>query len=125
MASHNELPPVAGRRARRYRISAMVVLLLGLVSAGAVYWLQSSAPDYSDDPAMLGFNRSEERQLGMLYGKQGQLIEDLNNSLKDPGTQAILIIIAAAVVAAGCFHIARILEDEAKQPAAGSEPDTR
>jgi len=102
----------------------MVVLLLGLVSAGAVYWLQPRAPEYSDDPAMLGFNRSAERQLDMLYGKQGELIEDFNNSLKDPGTQAILILIAAAVVAAGFFHFARISEEEAEPPAA-SESDTR
>ena len=63
---------------------------------------------------MAGFNRSEERQMGMLYGKQGRLIEDTKNSLKQPGTQAMLTIAAAAVVAAGCFYFARLLADEAK-----------
>ena len=53
--------------------------------------------------------------MGMLYGQQGQLIEDLINWLKQPGTQAILIVVAAAVIAAGCFYFARILTAEAKQ----------
>jgi hypothetical protein len=92
----------------------LVILLLGLAGAGGWYWLASRASDASDDPAMLGFNRAAERQMGVLYGKQGQLIEDLNDSLKRPGTQAVLIAVAAAVLAAGCFQFSRLLEFEAK-----------
>ncbi len=91
-----------------------MILLLGLVSAGVIYWQGSRAPDFSENPSMVGFNRSEERQMGMLYGKQGQLIEDLKNSLKQPGTQAMLTVAAAGAVAAGCFYFARLLADEAK-----------
>ena len=109
------LPSTAKRRVRRYRIAGCVGLLLGLVSAGGVYWLGSRAPNYLDDPSMAGFNRAERRQMAVLYGKQGQLIQDFNDSLKQPGTQAILIVAAAAVAAAGCFFFARILEDEAKE----------
>jgi len=87
----------------------------GLGSAGVVYWLGSHAKDYADDLSMVGFNRAEERQMAILYGKQGQLIEDLENSLKQSGTQASLIAAAAAVIAIGCFYFARILEDEARQ----------
>ena len=112
---NQEPPSAAYRRVWRYRLAGVVVLLLGLVSAGVIYWLGSRAPDFSDDPSMVGFNRSEERQMGILYGKQGQLIEDLKNSLKQPGTQAMLTIAAAAVVAAGCFYFASLLADEAKQ----------
>ena len=52
--------------------------------------------------------------MGILYGKQGQLIEDLDNALKQPGTQAGLIIAAAAVIAVGCFYFARTLETETR-----------
>ena len=95
--------------------------MAGLAGAGAVYWLGSRPPDYSADPSMVGFRRSEERQMGMLYGKQGQLIEDFNESLKQPGTQALLIVVAAAVAAAGCFYFARILEEEARDISAGGK----
>jgi hypothetical protein len=112
---NQEPPSAAHQRVRRYRLAGVVVLLLGLVSAGVIYWLGSRAPDFSDDPSMVGFNRSEERQMGILYGKQGQLIEDLKNSLKQPGTQAMLTVAAAGVVATGCFYFARLLANEAKQ----------
>jgi hypothetical protein len=102
------------RRARRCRATGVIILLLGLVSAGVVYWLGARAPDYADDPDMLGFNRAEERQMGILYGKQGQLIEDLENDLKEPGTQAGLIAAGSAAIAAACFYFARLLETEAK-----------
>jgi hypothetical protein len=112
-AENNQPPPAVRRRARRCRISGWVILAAGLIGAGMVYWLGTRGPDYSDNPEMAGFNRSEERQMGMLYGKQGQLLEDFDNWLKQPGTQAILIVAAAAMVAAGCFYFARILEAEA------------
>jgi hypothetical protein len=119
-----ELLAIARRRARRYRIASMVILVLGVLSAGMVYWLGSREPDYSDDPSMVGFNRSEQHQMAVLYGKQGQLIEDLDDSLKQPGTQGILIIAAAAVIAAGCFFFARVLEAEAQDAAsAAPQPD--
>jgi hypothetical protein len=70
---------------------------------------------------MLGFHRAEERQMAILYGKQGQLMDDLENSLKQPGTQALLIVVAAAVAAAGCFYFARILEEEARDISAGGK----
>jgi hypothetical protein len=93
------------RRARRLRIIGVIVLLLGLGVAGGIYWLRP--PDAPDDLSMTGYNRAETRQMEILYGKQGRLIEDLMNDLKQPGTQAILIATAAILIAAGCFHFAR------------------
>jgi peptidoglycan/LPS O-acetylase OafA/YrhL len=112
-----ESPAAILRRARRCRITAVVVLLLGIIGAVVIYWRGPREPDYSNDPSMLGFNRATERQMGVLYGKQGELIEDLNNSLKQPSTQAILVVVAAAIVAVGCFYFARVLEYEAKEAA--------
>ena len=117
MSANSMMPAAASsvrRRVRRCRLTGVSVLLLGLVSASVVYWLGSRAPDYSADPDMAAFNRPEERQMGILYGKQGQLIEDLDNALKQPGTQAGLIVVVAAVLASGCFYLARSLETETK-----------
>jgi len=77
-----------------------------------------------DDPAMLGFNRAAERQMGVLYGKQGQLISDLDDWIKRPGPQALLIAGSAAVIALGCFLFSRVLESEARDAAAGPNPNT-
>lgn len=96
------------RRARLLRITGIVVLLLGLGGAGVVYWTRP--PDVSEDLSLVGFDRARTRQMEILYGKQGRLIEDLANDLKEPGTQAILIATASVLLASGCFYLAKMLD---------------
>ena len=105
---------LARRQARRLRLIGGIVLLLGIGIAGVVYWLGTRSPDLSGDLSMVGYDKAAERQMGMLYGKQGELIEDLTNGLKQPGTQAILIIVTVALVAGGCFYFARLRDHDAK-----------
>jgi len=104
----------ARRRARRLRLTGIMALLLGIVGAGFVYWLGTRSPDMSDDLSMVGFDKAAQRQMGMLYGKQGELIEDWSNDLKQPGTQAILIIGASILIAAGFFYFARLFDADAE-----------
>jgi peptidoglycan/LPS O-acetylase OafA/YrhL len=99
------------RRARWLKMIGVIVLLLGISSAGLVYWMGTRSPDVSDDLSMLGYNRAQTRQMGMLYGKMGLLIEDWSNDLKQPGTQAILIASASILITLGCFYFARLLEN--------------
>ena len=61
---------------------------------------------------MVGYNRAESRQMGMLFGKMGLLIEDWTNDLKQPGTQATLIASASILISLGCFYFARLLEND-------------
>ena len=88
----------------------VIVLVMGIGGAGILYWLRTRSPDLSDDPSMLGFNRAETRQMGQLYGKQGLLIEEWSEDLKQPGTQAVIIVVFATLIAAGCFYFARLLD---------------
>ena len=105
-------PVASSRRSTQLRKAGIIVLLAGLLAAGLVYWLGSRSPDSSDDLSMLGFNRRAERQMGLLYGKMGTLIEDWLEDLKHPGVQAVLIIGFTVVVAAGCFYFARLMETD-------------
>ena len=100
------------RRGRRLRIIGGVILILGIASAGIVYWLGTRSPDLSDDLSMVGYNKPEQRQMEILYGKQGELIEDWSNDLKQPGTQAIIITVISALAAGGFFYFARLLDDD-------------
>jgi hypothetical protein len=99
-------------RARKLRIIGVIVLALGIVGAGMVYWLGTRSADLSDDPSMAGYDKPEERQMEILYGKQGELIEDWSNDLKQPGTQAIIIAAASVIIASGCFYFARLLDHD-------------
>jgi hypothetical protein len=48
----------------------------------------------------------------ILYGKSGELIEDWSNDLKQPGTQAIIIVVVSVIIASGCFYFVRLLDDD-------------
>ncbi len=97
----------SARGRARLRIVGVIVLLLGIGSACMVYRIGTRAAELTDDLAMVGYNRAQSRQMGVLYGKMGLLIEDLSNDLKRPGTQAIIIGAAATLVGFGCFYFAR------------------
>ena len=86
------------------------MLALGIAAAGIIYWMGTRSPDVSGDLSMVGFNRATQRQMGQLYGKQGLLIEQWIEDLKQPGTQVIIIVIFSTVIAAGCFYFARLLD---------------
>ena len=109
--NNNAVSP-ARRRARRLRIIGVAILLLGIAGAGIVYWLGTRAADLSDDPSMAGFNRSEERQMAILYGKSGEMIEDWSDDLKQPGTQAFIIAVFSVIIASGCFYFARLSDED-------------
>jgi len=98
------------RRARRLRIVGTLILLLGGVGAAWIYWLGTRSAALMDEPAMLGFNRAKRWQMGVMFGGMGNLFDDLSDDLKQPRTQAFLIIVASLMIAAVCFLFARLLE---------------
>ena len=99
----------SSRRAARLRMIGVIVLLLGIGGAGAIYWLGTRSPDVSDDLSMVGYNKAQTRQMGMLYGKMGPVIEEWFDDLKQPGTQAEIIVGVSILATAGCFYFARLL----------------
>ena len=105
-------PDSSSKKAARLRMIGIVVLVLGLGSAGMVYWLGTRSPDVVDDLSMLGFNKARTRQMGMLYGKMGPVIEGWFDDLKQPGTQATIIVVVSTLIAAGCFYFARLLDHD-------------
>jgi hypothetical protein len=46
--------------------------------------------------------------MAMLYGKMGPVIEEWFDDLKQPGTQAEIIVAISILVATGCFYFARL-----------------
>jgi len=114
-------PPPSPERSRklsaRLKWTGRVILALGIVSAGFVYWIGSRQDDLSNDPSMLGFNRAEQRQMDELYGNSGLLMDEWLDDLKQPGTQAVLILVSSGLIAAGCFYFARLLVLDDEPPA--------
>jgi hypothetical protein len=100
-------PASSSRRAARLRMIGVIVLVLGLGSAGLVYWLGTRSPDVMEDLSMAGFNKAQRRQMGQLYGKMGLALEQFSDDLKQPGTQAEIITVVSVLAATGCFYFAR------------------
>lgn len=109
----NDIPPAGfSKQGSRLKLAGIVVLALGLGGAGLVYWLGTRSADLSGDLSMVRYNQPQKQQMERLYGKQGRLIQDITNGLKQPGTQAFLIAAVSAIVAAGCFYFARTPQDD-------------
>ena len=101
-------------QAKRLRVIGVVVLVLGLLSAGAVYWIRTHSGEPTEDELLAGNARLESHQMGLLYGRMGLLTQELSDDLKQPGTQALIIATVSILIAAGCFYFAR-LEDDNKE----------
>ena len=97
----------ASRERLWLRRIGVIVWVLGISSACILYWLRSRSEDWADDPALVGYSAPAERQMGVLYGKMGLLIDDLCDDLKRPGTQALILAGGSTIFAAGCFYFAR------------------
>jgi hypothetical protein len=108
------------RLVRRLRRIGITVLLLGALAAGLVYWHGRAATNFSDDPSMGGFNKANQRQMEVMYGKMGTVTEDLVQKLKRPGTQAAIIAIGSVLVAVGCFYFARLVSYQGEPEAQNS-----
>ena len=102
-------PRSSSKKSARLRMIGIIMLLLGIGGAGVVYWLGTRSPDVMDDLSMVGYNKAQTRQMGMLYGKMGPVIEEWFDDLKQPGTQAEIIVVVSILVAACCFYFARLL----------------
>jgi hypothetical protein len=91
-------------------------LVLGLGSAGLVYALETrdAAPRIED--LMPGYSQANSRQMGIYYGRAGEIMWGWREDLARPGTQAAIIVAIASFVALGCFRAAWLDAEDARTP---------
>jgi hypothetical protein len=99
------------REKARLRLIGIFILVLGLSIAGLVYWRGTRAEDARVEQYEQAQARAESRQMQMLYGTPGGLMEDLLTALKHPRNQALLIIAISGLIAGGCFYLSRPLPE--------------
>ena len=59
-------------------------------------------------------------QPAFLFGNQGVVIQQWSDVLKRPGVEAAIIIVAAALLAGGCFYFARLIENDSAHQTDGA-----
>jgi hypothetical protein len=102
-------PDPAPKAGARLRMAGILILLLGLLGAGLVYWQGAPPDDSSDDVATARTSKKQARSIEVNVGKMGVFMADLMEDYQDPGTQAVTIVVASFLVACGCFYFARLL----------------
>jgi hypothetical protein len=111
-------PDSSGKRRGRLRMIGVLILLLGLGGAGAVYWSGAPPQDLSSDPATARDYKTETRDIEINFGKAGLILNDITAGLQRPDVQAAIIALVSILAAFGCFCFAHWLER-------GGEPDDR
>ena len=107
MSNTESNPDSLLREKARLRKIGFVILVLGLVSAGLLYWMRNRP----EDPALAEYRQSEERnasyQMQRLYGASGDVTHKLLDAMKRPANQAVVIIALTALVSGACFYLGR------------------
>ena len=118
--------PLPGfKRRRRLRFIGAALLVLGIATAGLVYRHGMRYAAVMHDPSMLAFYKAETRQMGEFYGQMGLVFERFIQDLREPGTQARLIVAASMLACAVCFYVASGMEDVEEPDAEPSERRNR
>ena len=107
-APTEDLAALHREKARLRKIGA-IILALGLISAGLLYWLRTENSNLNELRESQA--RAESRQMQLLYGRSGGITEDLSNALKRPGPQALSIVAISVIIAAGCFYLGQPIEE--------------
>ncbi len=75
------------REKKRLRTAGTIILAVGLISAGLLYFLRTENSNL--DQLRESQAHAESRQMQLLYGRSGGITEDLSNALKRTGPQAL------------------------------------
>ena len=97
------------QRAARLRIVGMLILVFAIVGAGVLYWIETRSATLTLEELSPGSTAARERQVGILIGSLGVYLLEGWAYLRRPGTEAIIIVVAAALAALACFYVAALL----------------
>ena len=93
----------------------MLLLVCGLGGAALFYvWTQTRAHVTTMEDLVPGYARARTRQRGILMGGFIAGLMDNVDTLHEPGMQAIVVAIVAAIMALACFRIASMLGPDNK-----------
>jgi hypothetical protein len=96
--------------ANRLRVIGIVVLVCGLAGAYLFSWWATRSSVPTIDELLPGYSEKRARQTAIVMGSFVVMLLGWADALKEPGTQALIIAGASALVAFGCFRIASLLD---------------
>jgi hypothetical protein len=109
---------------RRLRIAAVVVMILGFMGVGLVYWIASRSDNGPSNGLAIDYYKKDQLQLERMYGAQGTLAADIYTALQQPGTQAVIILVAAALISVGCLFFSKLPEHKPMSRSTDNPPES-
>lgn len=104
--------PASGQRMRR---AGTMVLVLGLLSSAALYWLETRNTQPGLEDLIPGYSQAASRQMGIFYGHAGELMWEWRQWLARPENQALIVAGLSIVVSLACYRIAWLDEEKARE----------
>ena len=95
-------------RPKQLRVIGIGIFVAGIVLAGILYF--GRKPDVPEDASTVGFYKASSRQMGVMYGQFGVMVDELAADLKRPNVQAGIVMVIATLAAIVCFYVARLVE---------------
>jgi hypothetical protein len=115
MSAPPELPHSVRRTVARLRRIGLLILVLGLVGAGALRWFTRPAPATVGDADTVPLNTDNTkivaRNQQLLYGKTAYNLMGLLDDLKQPGALTVMLVVFSVTGCFVCFHLARVREE--------------
>lgn len=105
-------PAAPGQRMRR---AGTLVLAIGLVSAGALYWLETRNAQPGLEDLIPGYSRNASRQMGIFYGHAGEVMWAWREWFARPENQALVIAGLAIVISLVCYRVAWLDDHNARE----------
>jgi hypothetical protein len=93
----------------------MIVLVCGLAGSYLFYRRQALSAVPTMDELMPGYAERRARQNAIVMGTLVVTLLGWADSLREPGTQALILAGASVVVAFGCFQVASLWERPAAE----------
>jgi hypothetical protein len=96
----------------RLRAIGVLVSVLSILTSAYYYWFVARPASLAMDEVIAGYQRSMNRQIGILMGHTGVMMLEWQEVLDRPGTKAILIAAAGGLFALYFFRSAWVLDEE-------------
>jgi hypothetical protein len=97
--------------ARQLRAIGVLVLVCGLGGAALFYWwAQTRAHVQTMEQLMPGYSHARARQRGIMMGGFVASLMDSLDGLREPSSQAVILVIVVTIAALVCFRIASLIE---------------
>ena len=90
----------------RWRLAGKIILVAGLCYAPIHYVYASRSADERLGDLLPAYDKTMDREMRVQMGTFGMVLMQWRDALEQPGTQAILIAIGAALTAKGCYYVA-------------------